>query len=202
MTTHNNCPSNRIQSRSEKNRPWWRDDSTLQTKPRAHVINDDVILSDVWKTSCQDVSCFIHSRVERNILNLLSLVTWCKIVKIFTARVRSTREGNIYTWECLSVHHWGEGAPWTSSRWGGTPSQLRTGVSPSQIRKGYPPSWPGTLTGGTPIQTLNGGGYPLPEQHSVYLLRGGRYASCFHAGGLSCHYCFPVWSSKPGSAIV
>ena len=26
---------------------------------------------------------------------------------IFTARVRSTREGNIYTWECLSVHHCG-----------------------------------------------------------------------------------------------
>ena len=25
---------------------------------------------------------------------------------LITARVRSTREGNIYTWECLSVHHW------------------------------------------------------------------------------------------------
>ena len=30
------------------------------------------------------------------------------------------------------------------------------------------------------------GGYPLLEQHSVYLLRGGRYASYVHAGGLSC----------------
>ena len=33
-----------------------------------------------------------------------------------TARVLSTREGNIYTWECLSVHHWWGG--------GGTPSQV------------------------------------------------------------------------------
>ena len=30
---------------------------------------------------------------------------------MFTARVRSKREGNIYTWECLSVHHWGGGTP-------------------------------------------------------------------------------------------
>ena len=45
-------------------------------------------------------------------------------------------------------------------------------VLPSQI-------WGG---GGTTLP----GGYPLLEQHSVYLLRGGRYASCVHAGGLSC----------------
>ena len=28
---------------------------------------------------------------------------------IITARVRSTREGNIYTWKCLSVHFFGGG---------------------------------------------------------------------------------------------
>ena len=28
---------------------------------------------------------------------------------VITARVRSTREGNIYTWKCLSVHFWGGG---------------------------------------------------------------------------------------------
>ena len=40
-------------------------------------------------------------------------------------------------------------------------------------------------------------GVPLPppqtEQQNKYLLRGGRYASCLHAGGLSCF----VWSSPP-----
>ena len=30
------------------------------------------------------------------------------------------------------------------------------------------------------------GRYPLPEQHSMYLLCGGQYASCVQAGGLSC----------------
>ena len=47
---------------------------------------------------------------------------------------------------------------------------------------------------GTPIQLMGGtppgkgvplAGYPLPDQHSVYLLRGGRYASCVQAGGFS-----------------
>ena len=33
-----------------------------------------------------------------------------------------------------------------------------------------------------------GGGYPQLEQHTVYLLRSGRHASCVHAGGVSC--CF------------
>ena len=42
--------------------------------------------------------------------------------------------------------------------------------------------------GGTTWPGLDGGGgtpHPL-EQHSEHLLRGRRYASCVHAGGLSC----------------
>ena len=35
---------------------------------------------------------------------------------IFTTRVRSTREGNIYTWECLPVQHWW-GVPRPTSGW-------------------------------------------------------------------------------------
>ena len=80
------------------------------------------------------------------------------------------------------------------SRQGGTPFQVQVGGIPSQVRVGgypfpgwrYPsPTWeestphPGQIPGW-------GEGYPLPEQRSVYLLRGGRCASCFHAGGLSC----------------
>ena len=63
-------------------------------------------------------------------------------------------------------------------------------------------SWMGipTLNGrgtylGQGVLTLDKGRYPLSkvgtlpretEQQSEYLLRGGRYASCVHAGGLSC----------------
>ena len=64
------------------------------------------------------------------------------------------------------------------------------------LNRGYIP-WPG---GGTYL-----GQWHLPwskiglppqeiEQHSEYLLRGGRYASCIHAGGLSCLWIFlAVW---------
>ena len=86
------------------------------------------------------------------------------------------------------------------SRWGDTPSQVWTGGG------GYPI----LLTGGRyPIQDQDGGtlGTPLlsaewgtpcprldgvtpipppPNQQSEHLLRGGRCASCGHAGGLSC----------------
>ena len=45
---------------------------------------------------------------------------------------------------------------------------------------GYP-GWGGTLAGGVPCR----GGTQL-GQYREYLLHGGRYASCVHAGGLSC----------------
>ena len=86
----------------------------------------------------------------------------------------------------------GGGYPARSS-WGG-------GGVPCQVQPGGVP-WPGggTLVGGYPGRggTLAGGVYPgwggtLPGggtqlgQHREYLLHGGRYASCVHAGGLSC----------------
>ena len=65
-----------------------------------------------------------------------------------------------------------------------------TGYPPWQsFRGGYPdPPWGGYLTGYPPR-----GGTQL-GQHSEYLLHSGRYASCVHAGGLSCYYfnCF-LW---------
>ena len=45
---------------------------------------------------------------------------------VITARVRSTREGNIYTWKCLSVHFLGGGGDPMSQIFGG-------GVPMSQI---------------------------------------------------------------------
>ena len=59
------------------------------------------------------------------------------------------------------------GYPLTRSGWG-TPPDL--GWGPPGPGMGYP-SRPGM-------------GYP--PQHSEHLIRGGRYASCVHAGGLSC----------------
>ena len=74
-----------------------------------------------------------------------------------------------------------QGTPWQGTppswTWQGTPprcmpqsqvppSQVRMGYQPGQVRKGYP-------SFGT-------------EQQSEYLLHGGCYASCVHAGGLSC----------------
>ena len=67
----------------------------------------------------------------------------------FTARVRSTMEGNIYTSECLSVHHW----------WGRTPSQVWGGGTLSQVWVGGTPSQ--VWVEGTPSQVW-WGRYPVP----------------------------------------
>ena len=99
---------------------------------------------------------------------------------------------------------------------GGTPSQVWVGGTPSQVQ-GYPISGATPCLGGTPSQggtQCSGGPHvwgvphvqgvphvwwgvphlqPPPhctEQHSEHLLRGGRCASCVHAGGLSCLFIF------------
>ena len=88
----------------------------------------------------------------------------------------------------------------------GTLSQVQMVVPCPGFRQRYPISGP---DGGTPIQDQDGGtpikdwmgvpGYPPSrtgwgtpprqetDQHSELLLCGGRYASCVHAGGLSCY---------------
>ena len=71
-----------------------------------------------------------------------------------------------------------------SQVWGGIPSQV-WGGTPSQVWGGYPISGPRR---GTPSQVR--GNPPLTNQHSELLLHGGQYASCVHAGGLSCINCF------------
>ena len=68
------------------------------------------------------------------------------------------------------IWNWKGGTPHPTQSWEG-------GHPPAGSGKGYPPqSRSGPRTGGT----------PQPKQHSVYLLRGGWYTSCVHAGGLSC----------------
>ena len=64
------------------------------------------------------------------------------------------------------------------------------GIPLDQVRMGYPPppgpgmGYPPDLGWGNPPPDL-GWGSP---RHSEHLLRGGRCASCVHAGGLSCCY--------------
>ena len=92
---------------------------------------------------------------------------WGKV--IFTARVHSTREGNIYTWECLSVDHCRGGVPHPRS--GGYPiSGLVAGGTPSQVwLEGVPQ--PRSGLGGCPIPGLarevphprSGRGIPHPR---------------------------------------
>ena len=80
-----------------------------------------------------------------------------------------------------------EGVPHPRSGWG-TPSF----PPPDQVRMGYPPgTWnrvsPWTWDG---VPPRPGMGYPPPANmgHSEHLLCGRWYASCVHAGGLSCFF--------------
>ena len=76
----------------------------------------------------------------------------------------------------------GWGGPWSGTPLGGYPGRGGTLVR-------YPPR-PGQDGGGT----LLGGGTQVGQQKE-YSLHGGRYASCVHAGGLSCliYNCFYFW---------
>ena len=91
-------------------------------------------------------------------------VAWC----IVTARVRSTREGNIYTWECLFTIGGVGGYPIPGLDGGGrypVPGSGRGGYPILGSGRGYPIQ----LMAGYPIPGLDGGvphpadgGYPIP----------------------------------------
>ena len=76
-----------------------------------------------------------------------------------TARVRSTREGNMYTWKCVYVHHWwGRGlVPHPANRERGYSTPGPGGGVPHLGDRGYPIS----DLDGVPIPGP-GGGYPIP----------------------------------------
>ena len=127
---------------------------------------------------------------------------------LITNRVRSTTRGYVF-----SLSNIRGGVYPGQVRTGGYPSQERMGVpqpQPGQVGypihplswDGVPPSRDGVLPGqGTPIQrwrTPSQGwgtpvqiwGTPPPPrigQQMEYLICRGRYASCVHAGGLSCY---------------
>ena len=172
------------------------------------------------KIYCSGTLSFVNhfiSLINRILINGLATLNWWRFFPffpspIFTARVRSTTGGYVFTLFTI----WGVGYPnQLTGGGGGYPIQLigGGGVSPPQVWTGggYPSSWWGVAPsqvwmggvshpadGGTPfpgggIPHPAAGGYPIQlmgvppslPQHSVYLLRGGRCASCVHAGGLS-----------------
>ena len=98
---------------------------------------------------------------------------------IITARVRSTT-GRYCFHRCLSVHRGGSGP---AGRGGGVRSSWLGGGSGRVGRGG---SGPASRGGSGPAG--RGGGSAKIWQQKELLLRGGRYASCVHAGGLSCSY--------------
>ena len=110
---------------------------------------------------------------------------YCLSNIIITARVRSTREGNVLTRVCPSIN--------LSVHRGGYPYPIMLcNISQNAMRRGGTRTPPG---GGTRVRYPPWGGYPgqVPPrggtrvgQQKEYSLHGGRYASCVHAGGLSC----------------
>ena len=85
----------------------------------------------------------------------------------------------------------GQGTPWI---WDGVPPRTWDRVPPLDLGQGIPPR-PGT-------GYLPDLGWGTPPQHSEHLLRGGRYASCVHAGGLSCTILFTNISTMLGATNV
>ena len=78
-------------------------------------------------------------------------------LRIITARVRGTREGNVLTPVCVSVHTFG-GGPRSQVFWGGPRSQIFRGGPRSQIfRVGGPRSH---IFGGGPRSHIFRGGIP------------------------------------------
>ena len=113
---------------------------------------------------------------------LISIVSH-RLNLLVTARVRSTRESNTYTWECLSVYHGGEGGYLILPNRGSTPSFPMGGV-PQPSQWGVP-----HLTdreGWTPGQDWMGVP-PIGTGWQLNMLCRRWYASCgFPQEGFSC----------------
>ena len=85
--------------------------------------------------------------------------------------------------------------------------QARSGQGVPRVPPGARSGWEGThdtpprpgQDGGYlryPPSQVRMGGYPGTGQHMEYLISGGQYASCIHAGGLSCLVCLFIMPSS------
>ena len=116
---------------------------------------------------------------------------WRNKIKVITARIRRMGEGTVFSLFVSSHLDWGGGVSQQGLDGGkGVPQPGLDGgggVPQPGFDGGWYPSqaWMVGGTCGTPWPGLDG--VPPPHhKHSEHLLRGGRYASCVHAGGLSC----------------
>ena len=128
-----------------------------------------------------------RSYVSDNLNNFVEDLTTSTIGLVFTDRVRSTSEGYVLTCVCPSVclSNGGEGYHSQIQLGEGIPARSRWGVPPIGIPPGQ------VQMGGVPQHTPLAGDTPPPPctgQQMEYLICSGLYASCVHAGGLSC-YC-------------
>ena len=149
-----------------------------------------------WTWSSVDLACYIFKPPSSHVLLFISTLLppasegWRKVMFSLCPPLRGGGGGG----EGVPSSSWREGeVPPSQVQAGGVPPSQVGGVLPSEAG-GVPTSQagggvlPSRVGGGVlPSQggTQGGGGYPLPEQHNMYLLRGGRYAFCVHAGGLS-----------------
>ena len=135
----------------------------------------------IWSVSYLDWNFIQTGHFSYRIYSRKEIKTdklWCYY------RSHSEGKGKVMFSQASFSHPWGGVHP--SGWWGyplprsghwGTRSQVRTGGYPGI---GYPPP-------DRPSPRSGQGGVFQLEQLVVYLPRGGRYASCAHAGGLSCY---------------
>ena len=140
-----------------------------------------------------DVNKNVHHRVGAKSLTDQLLIHSNRHWSHFYRSHPKDGEGNIFSL-CVSSHLDGGGGGYLIHWWGVPPSQVQVGgylLSRSRwVRYPCPRSRQGVpLPGkGYPPASRSDPGWrvPLPEQHSVYLLRSRRCASCVSAGRLSC----------------
>ena len=137
------------------------------------------LISILTDNGCTNIPVKIRKHLTKKVKVLFkSQRKVTSVVRLLPPAYIVRREDTVFTGVCLLTFR---GYPLPRSRQGGTPFPgpgrvriSRWEVPPSQVQVGDTPS------------QVGGGGYPLPEQHSEHLLRGGWCASCVHAGGLSC----------------
>ena len=84
---------------------------------------------------------------------------------------------------------------WMGGTLGRYPPRARVGTPPARV--GTPPARVGTPPSQGRYPPGQGRYPPPPEQQSVCFLRRGRYASCVHAGGLSCNLTVFIVADAP-----
>ena len=135
---------------------------------------------------CGHLHC---ERLERKIATIMSTYYPAIWSSVFTARIRRMGEGNVFSLFTSGGGGAGQsadGGGGVRSSWpGGWVRSSQGGSGPAGGVRSSPGGQvqPG---GGGSGPARGGGGSAKIAQHRKYLLHGGRYASCVHAGGLSC----------------